>query len=73
MSMLLQTALAAETYLAEGLTLKLRFTVKVESSLIDILGMRRLNESKMDEQQILPLKTLIRKKGIKMPPPYIEC
>jgi hypothetical protein len=28
--MLLQTALAAETHLAEGLTLKLRFTVKVE-------------------------------------------
>jgi hypothetical protein len=30
MSMLLQTALGAETHLAEGLTLKLRCTVKVE-------------------------------------------
>jgi hypothetical protein len=29
MSMHLQTALAAETHLAEGLTLKLRCTVKV--------------------------------------------
>jgi hypothetical protein len=30
MSIFLQTALAAETHLAEGLTLKLRFTLKVE-------------------------------------------
>jgi hypothetical protein len=42
MSMLLQTALAAETHLAEGLTLKLRFTVKVEWSLTDLVGMRIL-------------------------------
>jgi hypothetical protein len=36
--MLLQTALAAETHLAEGLTLKLWCTVKVEKSLTDLVG-----------------------------------
>jgi hypothetical protein len=60
--MLLQTALAAETHLAEGLTLKLRCRVKVEKSLTDLVGMRRLTVSKTDEQLILPLKTLIRKR-----------
>jgi hypothetical protein len=59
--MLLQTALAAETHLAEGLTLKLRCTVKVELSLTDLVGMRRLTISKTDEQLILHIKTLIRK------------
>jgi hypothetical protein len=34
--MILQTAFAAETHLAEGLTLKLRCTVKVEQSLTDL-------------------------------------
>jgi hypothetical protein len=62
-SMLLLTALVAETHLAERLTLKLRLTVTVEYSLIDLLGMRRQTESKMDEQQILPLKTLIIKRA----------
>jgi hypothetical protein len=57
----LQTALAAETYLAEGLTFKLRCKVKVEWSLIDLVVMSRLTVSKTDEQLILPLKTLIRK------------
>jgi hypothetical protein len=61
--MLLQTALAAETYPAEGLTVKLRCTVKVEQSLIDLVGMRRLTVSKTDEQLILLLKTLIRKRA----------
>jgi hypothetical protein len=51
MSMLLQTALAAET-----LTLKLRCTVKAELSPMDLVGMRRLTVSKRDEQLILPLK-----------------
>jgi hypothetical protein len=54
MSMHLQTALAAETHLAEGLTLKLRCTVKVEKSVTDLVGMRRLTVSKTDEQLILP-------------------
>jgi hypothetical protein len=67
MSMLLQTALAAETHLAEGLALKLRCTVKVEKSLTDLVGMRRLTVSKTDEQLILPLKTF-SKEGIKIPP-----
>jgi hypothetical protein len=61
--MLLQTALAAETHLAEGLTLKLRFTLKVEKFLIDLVGMRRLTVSKTDEQLILPLKILTRKRA----------
>jgi hypothetical protein len=55
--MLLQTALAAETHLAEGLTLKLWCTVEVESFLTDLEGMRKLTVSKTDEQLILPLKT----------------
>jgi hypothetical protein len=55
--MLLQTALAAETHLAEGLTLKLRCTVKVEQSLTDLVGMRKLTASKTDKQLILPSKT----------------
>jgi hypothetical protein len=62
-SKLLQTALAAETQLAEGITLKLRCTVKVEQFLIDLVGMRRLTVSKTDEQLILPLKILIRKRA----------
>jgi hypothetical protein len=61
--MLLQTALAADTHLAEGLILKLRCTVKVEKSLTDLVGMHRLIVSKTDEQIILPLKTLIRKRA----------
>jgi hypothetical protein len=61
--MLLQTALTAEIHLSEGLTLKLRCTVKVRQSLIDLVGMRRLTVSKTDEQLILPLKTLIRKRA----------
>jgi hypothetical protein len=63
MPMLLQTALAAETYPAEGLTLKLRCTVKVVLSLTDLVGMRRLTVSKTDEQLILPSKTLMRKRA----------
>jgi hypothetical protein len=62
--MLLQTALAAETHLAEGLTLKLRCTVKVEQSVSARPGgNRRLTVSKTDEQLILPLKTFIRKRA----------
>jgi hypothetical protein len=63
--MLLQTALTAETHLAEGLILKLRCTVKLEKSLTDLVGMRRLTVSKTetDEQLILPLKILIRKRA----------
>jgi hypothetical protein len=49
MSMLLQTALAAKTHLAEGLTLKLLYTVKSEESPTDLVGMRRLTVSKTDE------------------------
>jgi hypothetical protein len=53
--------LAAETHHEEGLALKLRWTEKVEKSLMDHEGMRKLNESKMEGQAMLPLKALIIK------------
>jgi hypothetical protein len=53
--MLLQTALAAETHLADGLTLKLRCTVKLELSLTDLVGMHRLTVSKTNEPLILQM------------------
>jgi hypothetical protein len=65
MLMLLLTALAAETLLAEGLTLKLRFARKVVRVLVDLVRVRRLMVSETDEQLILPLKTLIRKTASK--------
>jgi hypothetical protein len=46
MSMFQQTVLAAETHLAEGLALKLRWTEQVQKSLVDLEGMRKLNEFK---------------------------
>jgi hypothetical protein len=48
MSVFQQTVLAAETRLAQGLALKLRWTEKVEKSLMDLEGMRRLAEYKME-------------------------
>jgi hypothetical protein len=53
--------LAAETHLAEGLALKLRRAEKVEKSLMDHEGIRKLNESKMEGQAMLHLNALIRK------------
>jgi hypothetical protein len=44
MSMFQQTVLAAETRLAKGLALKLRWTEKVEKSLMDLEGMRKRTE-----------------------------
>jgi hypothetical protein len=46
--------IAAETHLAEGLALKLRRAEKVEKSLMDLEGMRKLTESKMEGQAMLP-------------------
>jgi hypothetical protein len=43
-----QTVLAAETHLAEGVALKIRWTEKVEKSVMDLEGMRKLTESKME-------------------------
>jgi hypothetical protein len=43
-----QTVLAAETHLAEGVALKLRRAEKVEKFLVDLEGMRKLTESKME-------------------------
>jgi hypothetical protein len=55
MSVFQQTALAAETHLAEGLALKLGCTEKEEKSLMDLEGIRKLTESKMEGQSILHL------------------
>jgi hypothetical protein len=60
MSVIQQTVLAAETHLAERLALKLRCTDK-DKSLLDLEGMHKLTESKMEGQSILHLKALIRK------------
>jgi hypothetical protein len=54
MSALLQIAVAAETRLPERPTLKLLLTARA-------LG--TLTVSKMDEKQMLPLKTLMRKRA----------
>jgi hypothetical protein len=61
MSMFQQTVLAAGTHLAEGLALKLRRTEKVEKSLMNLEGMRKPTESKMEGQAMLPLRALIKK------------
>jgi hypothetical protein len=45
-------ALAAQTHLAEWLTLKLWFTKNVEQSLIVLIGECTLSESNMEEQLI---------------------
>jgi hypothetical protein len=63
MSMLLQTALAAETHLAEGLTLKLLCTVKVEYTYA------QTNSIKNRWATNFAFKNINNKKGIKMPPP----
>jgi hypothetical protein len=60
MSVFQQTVLEAEAHHAEGLALKLRKAEKVEKSLMDLEGIRRLTESKMKGQAMLPLKALIR-------------
>jgi hypothetical protein len=60
MSVFQQAVLAAETHLAEGLALKLRCTEKEEKSLMDLEGMRKLPESKMEGQSILHFNALIR-------------
>jgi hypothetical protein len=57
MSVFQQTVLAAETRLAEGLALKLRWTEKVEKSLMGLERMRKLTESKMQRQAVLPTIT----------------
>jgi hypothetical protein len=51
--------LEAEAHRAERLALKLRKAEKVEKFLMDLEGIRRLTESKMEGQAMLPLKALI--------------
>jgi hypothetical protein len=56
---------AAEKHLADGLTLKLLLTTKVEKSLILLEGIRKLTVSNVEEQLILFLNTLIRKRALR--------
>jgi hypothetical protein len=57
LSVSLQIALAAETHLADGLTLKLWLTMKEEKSLIILLGILKLTVSNKEEQLIVFLNT----------------
>jgi hypothetical protein len=59
MSKYLQTSLAAVTHLAEGLCFNKLLTLKVENSLICLVGTRIPTVSKMEGQFIFPLKTSI--------------
>jgi hypothetical protein len=61
MSIFQQTVLAAETHLAEGLALELVRAEKVQKSLMDLEGIRKLTESRMEGQAMSPLKALIGK------------
>jgi hypothetical protein len=69
----LQIALAAETHLADGLTLKLWLTTKVEKSLITLVDIRKPTVSNMEEQLILFLNTLITKRSVMMFPSGMKC
>jgi hypothetical protein len=60
MSLFQQTVLAAETS-CRGTGLNITMNRKVEKSLMDLEGMRKLTESKMEWQAMSPLNTLIKK------------
>jgi hypothetical protein len=53
-----QTVLAAETHLAEGLALELLRAEKVQKSLMDLEGIRKLTESRMEGQAIVTFKRI---------------
>jgi hypothetical protein len=67
MSISLHIALAAETHLTEGLTLKLWLTTKIEKSLILLEGIRKLTVIKYGRTTEFIFK-YINKKNIKMFP-----
>jgi hypothetical protein len=54
---------AAATHIAEGLNLDTLLTLKVEKSLIFLVGIRRPTLSIIEQQLIVFLKTLIRNKA----------
>jgi hypothetical protein len=58
-------ALVVETHLVDGLTLKAWLTTKVEKSLIILVGIRKVTVSNMEEQLILLVSTLIRKRALR--------
>jgi uncharacterized membrane protein len=57
-----------QKHILQRLALKLQRAQKVEKSLMDLQRIRKLTESKMEGQVMLPLYALIRKNSIKMPP-----
>jgi heme/copper-type cytochrome/quinol oxidase subunit 4 len=57
------SSLAAEIQLADGLTLTLWLTTKVEKSVIILVVIRKLTVSNMEEQLILFLNTVIRRES----------
>jgi hypothetical protein len=63
MSKNLQISFAAMTHLTEGLALNALLTLKVENSLICLVGTRIPTVSTTEWQLILPFETLIRNKA----------
>jgi hypothetical protein len=63
MSRDLQMLFAVITHLAEGLSLNIFFTLKVEKSLICFAGICKPTVSIIEQQLILFLKTLTRNKA----------
>jgi hypothetical protein len=59
----MQISFVAMAHLSEGLFLHALLTLKVENSLIFLVGTRIPTVSMMEWQLILPLKTLIRNKA----------
>jgi hypothetical protein len=60
MSKYLETSLTAVTHLAEGLCFNALLTLKIENSLMCLVGTRIPTVSEMEGQSILPLKAFIR-------------
>ena len=58
-SVFLQTALAAVTHLTEGLTLAQCRASTTEQSLINLEGIHNVTVSRMEEQQVLVIRTFI--------------
>jgi hypothetical protein len=61
----LQMLFAAVTHLVEELSLETLLALKLEKSLICLVGTRRPTASIIEQQSILFLKTLIRSKALR--------
>jgi hypothetical protein len=58
MSVFLLTTLAAEMHVAEEMVLKLRYTEKVEFSLVEVEGLRKVTDLSMEWQAMFPLNVI---------------